>query len=164
MNIYHHIARNKRTLAIFIFIFAISALAGCASEHLNINVTAAKIEEQMKQSVKLEMLKKGDAHKLKKLYGLEPEQVEDFLLYTAASNVKADEIVVIKVKDKKQIDSVKACIADRVDAQAVKFKDYRPDEYALIEKHVLKVKSHYILFAVSVDAEQIEKAFDEAVE
>lgn len=62
-----------------------------------------------------------------------------------------------------QFGSVKASIAQRIDSQAVKFKDYRPDEYALLEKHVLKVKSHYVLFAVSVDAEQIEKAFDEAL-
>lgn len=118
----------------------------------------------MKQSVKLDKLKKGDAHKLKKLYDLGTEQVEDFLLYTASSNVRADEIVVIKVKDGSQIDSIKARITQRVDAQAVKFKDYRPDEYALLEKHVLKVKSHYILFAVSADTEQIEKAFDTALE
>ncbi|SYX84130.1 DUF4358 domain-containing protein [Paenibacillus alvei] len=164
MNIYHHIARNKRYFALLIFIFAISVLAGCASEQSDINVSAAKIEDQMKQSVKLDKLKKGDAHKLKKLYDLGTEQVEDFLLYTASSNVRADEIVVIKVKDGSQIDSIKARITQRVDAQAVKFKDYRPVEYALLEKHVLKVKSHYILFAVSADTEQIEKAFDTALE
>ncbi|TQR46472.1 DUF4358 domain-containing protein [Paenibacillus popilliae] len=164
MNIYHHIARNKRSFALLIFVFAISAFVGCASEQSDINVSAAKIEHQMKQSVKLDKLKKGDAHKLKKLYDLGSEQVEDFLLYTASSNVKADEIVVLKVKDESLIDSVKASIAQRIDAQAVKFKDYRPDEYALLEKHVLKVKSHYVLFVVSADAEQIKKAFDSALE
>ncbi|GAV12797.1 DUF4358 domain-containing protein [Paenibacillus sp. NAIST15-1] len=164
MNIYNHIARNKRFFALLIFIFATSVLSGCASEHSDINVSADKIEDQMKQSVKLDKLKKGDAHKLKKLYDLGSEQVEDFLLYTASSNVRADEIVVLKVKDESLIDSVRASIAQRIDAQAVKFKDYRPDEYALLEKHVLKVKSRYILFAVSADAEQIEKAFDAALE
>ncbi|MDT8977895.1 DUF4358 domain-containing protein [Paenibacillus sp. chi10] len=163
MNIYNHIARNKRFFALLIFIFATSVLSGCASEHSDINVSAAKIEHQMKQSVKLDKLKKGDAHKLKKLYDLGSEQVEDFLLYTASSNVRADEIVVLKVKDESLIDSVRASIAQRIDAQAVKFKDYRPDEYALLEKHVLKVKSRYILFTVSADAEQIEKAFDAAL-
>ncbi|WP_268626784.1 DUF4358 domain-containing protein [Paenibacillus alvei] len=164
MNIYNHIARNKRFFALLLFVIAISVLAGCASEQSDINVSAAKIEHQMKQSVKLDKLKKGDAHKLKKLYDLGSEQVEDFLLYTASSNVRADEIVVLKVKDESLIDSVKASIAQRIDAQAVKFKDYRPDEYALLEKHVLKVKSRYILFAISADAEQIEKAFDSALE
>ncbi|MFW5434658.1 DUF4358 domain-containing protein [Paenibacillus apiarius] len=164
MNIYNHIDRNKRFFALLIFVFAISALAGCTSKQSDINVSAAKIEEQIKQSIKLDKLKKGDVQKLKKLYDLGTEQVEDFILYTATSNVKADEIVVIKVKDEKQIDSVKASIAKRIDTQAVKFKDYRPDEYALLEKHVLKEKSHYILFAVSADAEQIEKAFDTALQ
>ncbi|TQR46375.1 DUF4358 domain-containing protein [Paenibacillus popilliae] len=163
MNIYNQIARNRRFFALFIFVCLISALVGCTSNQSDINVSTAKIEEQIKQSVKLDKLKQGDAQKLKKLYDLGTEQVEDFLLYTASSNVRADEIAVIKVKDEKQIDSVKASIAKRIDAQAVKFKDYRPEENALLEKHVLKVKAHYILFAVSADAEQIEQAFDAAL-
>ncbi|WP_337484140.1 DUF4358 domain-containing protein [Paenibacillus sp. OSY-SE] len=51
------------------------------------------------------------------------------MLYTANSNVKAS-------------------ITKRIDAQTVKFKDYRPNEYALLKKHVLKVQVPYILFTV----------------
>lgn len=38
-----------------------------------------------------------------------------------------------------------------------------PDEYFLIEKHVLKMKDNYILFVVSKDAAIIDGAFDEAL-
>lgn len=157
------ILNYKRWLVLLIFIFAMIGLMGCTSKQTAINVSAAKIEEHMKLSIQLDKLKKGDANKLKKLYNLGAEQVEDFMLYTAASNVKADEIVVMKVKGEEQIDSVKASITKRIDAQTVKFKDYRPDEYALLEKHVLKVQYPYILFAVSSDADQIEQAFNEAL-
>ncbi|PGL73878.1 DUF4358 domain-containing protein, partial [Bacillus thuringiensis] len=40
------------------------------------------------------------------------------------------------------------------------FKDYLPDEYFLIEKHVLKTKDNYILLAISKDADKVEKTFD----
>ncbi|MFD1904694.1 DUF4358 domain-containing protein [Paenibacillus rhizoplanae] len=51
----------------------------------------------------------------------------------------------------------------RIGAQEVKLKDYRPEQFYLVEKHVLKVKGRYILFTVSKDAEQIESAFSEAL-
>ncbi|MCG7409482.1 DUF4358 domain-containing protein [Paenibacillus sp. ACRRX] len=157
------IIKQRMWLAMLIFILAVSLMIGCTSKQPSINVSTAKIEEQIKQSVNLDKLKKGDESKLKKLYGLDSEQVEEFILYTAKSNVMADEIVVIKVTDVKQVESVKSNIIKRIDTQSVKFKDYRPNEYALLEKHVVKVKEPYILFAVSTEIDQIELAFDEAL-
>jgi hypothetical protein len=48
-------------------------------------------------------------------------------------------------------------------SQTVKFKDYRPEEYYLIEKHVLKSNGLFVFFAVLKDADRMERAFDEAL-
>ena len=69
----------------------------------------------------------------------------------------------IKVKQENQAESVKEKIMKRIEAQEVKLKDYRPEQYYLVEKHVLKVKGLNILFTVSKEAEKIETAFDEAL-
>lgn len=59
-----------------------------------------------------------------------------------------------------KIDSIKEKISHRIEIQAKNFKDYLPDEYFLIEKHVLKSKDNYILFIISEDADVIEDIFD----
>lgn len=156
---------NRKLVAALVAVaLAIGLLAGCSGkgDGDEDKLSAADVGERIRQAVSLDDMKQGDEKKLQKLYHIDAGDVEDFVLYTATSNVKADELAVIKVKDEHQVESVKAKILQRIDAQTVKFKDYRPEEYFLIEKHVLKTKGPFILFAVSQEADRMERAFDEA--
>ncbi|MFL1671710.1 DUF4358 domain-containing protein [Paenibacillus dendritiformis] len=148
----------------FLFMLAvvIGALAACSGKQAGEELSAAAVGERIQRAVNLDEMKQGDRKKLHKLYRIDADEVEDFILYTAASNVKADELAVIKVKDADQAESVKQNILQRIEAQTVKFKDYRPEEYFLIEKHVLKTKGRFVFFAVSREAAQMEAAFDSA--
>lgn len=44
-------------------------------------------------------MQEGDAGTLKKLYGIDAADLEGFALYTAPTNISADEILVVKLKD-----------------------------------------------------------------
>ncbi|MDU2241943.1 MAG: DUF4358 domain-containing protein, partial [Paenibacillus sp.] len=95
------------------------------------------------------------------LYHLSSGDVASFVLYTASSNVKADELLVIQLKEESEKDRIMAKIEGRIAAQTAKFKNYRPEEYDLIEKRVLKTHGLFILFAVSAEADSMERVFDE---
>lgn len=139
-------------------------LIGCSVKNEGAkDVPVHTIEERIKQVVSMEDMEKGDKNRLKKLYHLDADEVQDFVLYTAESNVEANELAVIKVKQENQAESVKEKIMKRIEAQEVKLKDYRPEQFYLVQKHVLKIKGLYILFTVSEDSEQIESAFNEAL-
>jgi len=138
-------------------------LIGCSEKKEGAkDVPVHTIEERIKQVASMENMEKGDVNRLKKLYHLDANEVQDFVLYTAQSNVEANELAIIKVKQENQAESVKEKIMKRIEAQEVKLKDYRPEQFYLVEKHVLKVKGLYILFIVSKDAKKIESSFDEA--
>ncbi|QHW33909.1 DUF4358 domain-containing protein [Paenibacillus rhizovicinus] len=159
------ILRRGLSLALFrafLLVTIIGFLSGCSDRPGNYaSLTAADIGTRIQQSADFSKLKQGDTEKLLKLYHIDTGEVADFVLYTAASNVKADELAVIKLKDSAEMDSVMNHIRQRVEEQTIKFKDYRPQENYLIEKHVLKSKGPFILFAVSSDADRMEKAFDD---
>ncbi|MFB7817672.1 DUF4358 domain-containing protein [Paenibacillus chitinolyticus] len=155
--------RSLKGALLILLLACLCIAAGCSGKGKSEVIPVDEIGKHIEQSVSLDNLKKGDLEKVQKLYGLEAEVVEDVILYTATSNVKADEIAVIRLKEEGKSDYVKQRLMKRIDEQTVKFKDYRPDEYALINKHVLKVKGSYVLFAVSKDARLIERAFDEAL-
>ncbi|WP_258208425.1 DUF4358 domain-containing protein [Paenibacillus radicibacter] len=147
-----------------LFILTVVVLIGCSNEVESIrNASSQEIVEHMKQSVKLGEMKEGDRDKLEKLYHLNSDEIEDFALYTASSNVEAQELLVIRTKKVEQVGNVTKQIKKRMEAQATKFKDYRPEEYALIQSHVLKTIGPYVLLAVSADAEKIGSAFEEAL-
>ncbi|MEJ8545571.1 DUF4358 domain-containing protein [Brevibacillus borstelensis] len=143
---------------------ALSILTGCTGETAEAeHPTAMEIGEKIKQAVNLDEMKAGDVKKLQKLYNITEEEVEDFILFTAPTNVKAEEVAVLIAKDEGQVENIKKKIIERIEEQEKKFKDYVPDEYYLLEKHVLRTKGRYILLAVSKEAEQIESAFDEVL-
>lgn len=155
---------GKILAAILAFAVVVSVMVGCSGKEDGTAeaLSADEVGERIQQAVNLDGMKQGDGNKLQKLYAIDAGEVEDFILYTASSNVKADELSIIKVKDMNQVESIKEKIRQRIEAQTVKFRDYRPDEYFLIEKHVLKTKGPFVLFAVSKEADLMERAFDDA--
>ncbi|MFD3158107.1 DUF4358 domain-containing protein [Haloimpatiens sp. FM7330] len=153
---------NKRFIITMILsIFALGTLAGCGSSKKEVkNPSVGEISKKIGQSVDVSEMRKADSEKLKKLYGINSDELEGFDVYTASTNIKADEIAVMKVKDSNNVDSIKDKISKRVKKQGENFKDYLPNEYYLVEKHVLKNQGNYILFAISKNAQKIEDTFD----
>lgn len=146
------------------FIVVIGVLSGCAGndDKTSEQLSAAEIGKSIELAVSLKDMKKQDLDKLQKLYKIDADSMDDFILYTSTSNVKADELAIIKLKDERQTESVKENMEQRIEAQKMKFKDYRPNEYFLVDNHVLKTKGRFIFFAVSKDAESMERTFDSA--
>ncbi|WP_336820818.1 DUF4358 domain-containing protein [Bacillus thuringiensis] len=152
----------KFVITIIVCTITLGSLSGCFGKKENVhNLSATEIGEKIKQVTNLEEMKEGDSKKLQKLYNVNTDEIESFVLYTAPTNIKADEIATIKVKDMKNVENIKEKISSRIEKKSKSFKDYLPDEYFLIEKHVLKTKDNYILLAISKDADKVEKTFDE---
>ncbi|WP_439876842.1 DUF4358 domain-containing protein (plasmid) [Bacillus mycoides] len=147
---------------IIVCTITLGALSGCFGKKENVNsLSVTEIGEEIKHATNLEGMKEGDSKKLQKLYNINLDEVESFVLYTAPTNIKADEIAVIKLDNTKSVDNIKKKIISRIEKKSKSFKGYLPEEYFLIEKHVLKTKDNYILLAISKDADKIEKTFDE---
>ncbi|OLR27612.1 DUF4358 domain-containing protein [Bacillus cereus] len=152
----------KFVITIIVCTITLGALSGCFGKKENVNnLSATEIGEKIKHVTNLEEMKEGDSKKLQKLYNIKTDEVESFVLYTAPTNIKADEIAVMKVKDMKNVENIKEKISNRIEKKSKSFKDYLPDEYFLMEKRVLKTKDNYILLAISKDADKVEKTFDE---
>lgn len=155
----------KGLAAIIVCALALVWLMGCSAgkKEGTHHLSAIEVGKHIEQAVKLDEMKEGDIHKLQKLYQISNEEVENFVLYVALTNMKANEVAVIKVKDATKIENMKQKIIKRVETQKKKFKDYLPKEYTLIENYILKTNGNYIIFATCKDAPQIERAFDEAL-
>lgn len=152
---------KKTLLVLFTLIFSSSILLACSKDTKK-DVSMNELGEKISKSTDVSKMKKGDVSKLKKLYKIDPSEVEEFILYTAPSNIKADEIAVIKVKDSSKVKEVKEKVEKRINKQTASFKDYLPEEYAVLEKHVLKENGNYVILVVSKDVDNIEKAIDES--
>ena len=92
--------KTSVTVMVIIGLIIVSSMTGCSSATATSvkNLSIQQIDETLRKTVDLSTLKTGDAAKLKKLYDISSEDLDGFVLYTAPSNLKADELLLIKTK------------------------------------------------------------------
>ena len=96
---------------------------------------------------------------LKRFYGLEPGDYEGVVLYTSQDNMSVEEMLLIKLKDVSQGDTVKVAIEEHVSDQLDRFEGYGAEQVSMLNAHVLNVKGNYIFFMVGDNAQEAQKAF-----
>lgn len=149
--------KHIENIAFYIALITV-LITGCADANTNIPSTK-EIWEEIGQVVDVSQMHVGDDRDLEELYGIGIEDIDEYVLYTAPSNLEADEIVIIKAKDTKDIEIIREKIAKRVETIGTSFKDYIPEEYHLVEKHIVDSKQNYVIFIVSEKADEIEEVF-----
>lgn len=102
----------------------------------------------------------GDSSKLRKLYYISKNEVEDFILYAPKSNMDANEVLVLKGKSEEVIQQLKVKVEGRIKKQSDSFNSYRPEEYDIISNRVLDIKGKYLILIISRDSATIEAAIN----
>lgn len=154
-----NIKLKKKLLVAALLVPAIIT-AGCG---VNNNKSVDQIETSMKKEVKFEKMEKGDTKSLKRFYKLNANDYDGVILYTPKSTMDVNEVLIVKVKDKSQIESLEDSIDSRINYQLQSFSGYGPEQCALVNDYELKTKGDFVFFAVSENANQIKEAFLDSI-
>lgn len=117
------------------------------------------VQEAVISAADLTPMAEGDNQTFKRLYGLSASDYENVLLYYPTTNMGAEELLLIQLKDLSQQQAVKDAIENRLDTQKKSFDGYGVDQYAMLEKAVVEVQGNYILLVVANDPAPVRKAF-----
>ena len=117
------------------------------------------VQEAVISAADLTPMAEGDNQTFKRLYGLSASDYENVLLYYPTTNMGAEELLLIPLKDLSQQQAVKDAIESRLDTQKKSFDGYGVDQYAMLEKAVVEVQGNYILLVVANDPAPVRKAF-----
>ncbi|MGN9162186.1 DUF4358 domain-containing protein [Clostridium sulfidigenes] len=118
------------------------------------------LRKNLSQVIDDEQMDKGDSSKLRKLYYISKNEVEDFILYAPKSNMDANEVLVLKGKSEEVIQQLKVKVEGRIKKQSDSFNSYRPEEYDIISNRVLDIKGKYLILIISKDSATIEAAIN----
>lgn len=129
----------------------------------NDSVSVDAIDKNIMKVTNTEGLSKGNTQDLKKYYGLNADDYAGAVLYIPDDVMSVNEILVIKVKDKSQVESVEQAIEERLETQKNNFEGYGVEQTKLINSAVVETKGYYVLVAVSKDADKIDGAFKESI-
>ena len=140
--------------AIVVFIFLKNTVSKTPPAEMFEKVSAAVTSEKMEPA--------ADRY-FKKYYGLNAADYEGILYYAPVTNMDAEELLVVCLKDPAQAESVTEAILKRQADKANTFEGYAPEQYALCEDYLLDTQGNYILFVVDPNAQEIDAAFAEAL-
>jgi len=146
----------KKNIFITMMMVISFVVIGCTTE---INKPVSDIESYIVDNCKVERMVKGNGKSLRRFYGINPNDLEEFAIYTPKSNMDVDEMLIVKVKDLSQIESIEDSIDSRVNNQLENFNGYGVEQDSLLENYEIKIKDKYVFYAVSKDAENMKDAF-----
>ena len=122
------------------------------------------VEAAVVPTVQCDAMKKADAQLIKRLYGLNPSDYEGITLYAPVSNIDARELLLVKLRDVSQQETVVAAAQRRLQTQTNAFDGYGTDQYALLTGHsAVEARGNYILFVVSENEAAARAAFSAAL-
>lgn len=96
------------------------------------------------------------AQDLRKQYGFDVDQVEDFIYYAPTSAMEASELLVVQFEEASQAQAAKALVEAARDKKADVFRNYKPEETAILENALLKVRGSYLIYLVSKQPEAVK--------
>lgn len=155
----------KSKFLTFTLLLILILFTGCSSESKNTEKpSVSKIISNIETEIPLDFVSKSDNTKsLKRFFSLNPSDYEEVILFTPASSMDVKELMIIKLKDSIQIDLVETAIESRITKQIESFSGYGPEQCALLDDYVLKIKNNYIFYSVGEQSEDMKKIFVDSI-
>lgn len=149
----------KKVAIISLLVVVMSVLVGCGYK----DISVIDLGDELVSITDSSKYEKGDGKTLKRYYGLNSNDYEEVSIYVPSSNMEASELLIIKMKDESQIDTIEASVDSRIEKQSSGFKDYAPEQYGLVQSYEFSIKGNYAFFAISEDAHEMKKQFKDAI-
>ena len=149
---------NKKSILVIVIVLILIIVIGVIwstknTKNIEINIEdlASKIAETNAFEDKLE---KVDSEMIMENYNFSYDEIEKLVSYQG-SGASSEEIVILQVKDKSKLDSVKEKINTRLQERKEAFESYLPKEVGKIENNILIVKGNYVILCISNDNKQV---------
>lgn len=140
-------------------VLAMFTMSGCTKGYKNI--TTDEISNNILHED--ENLKKSDKKMLKRLYGLNSDDYEEVSLCISKSTMEVNELLIIKAKDKNQIESIESAMEQRVSNQLNNFGGYAPEQTKIIEDYELISRGKFVFLCIGENAENNKQIFIESI-
>jgi len=122
-----------------------------------------QVKAAVTASADMENMTEGDNLMIRRLYGLDQSAYQGAALYYPASNMGAEELLLIQMKDSAQQKTIEEAIRSRIKTQKKNFDGYGIEQMGLLSNSLIEEKGNYIRVAVAEDPAVIRDAFLEAL-
>lgn len=155
--------RVKEIICVAVLIVFIIVLSGNSSVSQSSGEDVLKSVSTAVALTKQKDIKKCNNQRIKKEFGFTHHDFEYIAYYASDSVMEVRELLIIKLRDKTQLDFVESAVRKRVDEKAKLFKGYAPEQSAMLDKYILEYKKGFVIYAVSDNPDKLISAFKKAL-
>ena len=128
------------------------------------NADPVEVAEAVVETIDMENMLEADNQLIKRFYGLDPASFDGCILYYPTTNMMAEEVLIVKLKDMSQQAQVRAAIEKRIETQKTTFEGYGVEQFELLTNNaVVEVRGNFVLFIVNANSAEAQKAFLKAI-
>lgn len=146
-------------MVVILFLFIIFLQTGEKDSRASLTT----VTHHITQSIDMKSVEKSTNRMFKKFYGLNANDFEGAALYAPVTNMDAEEILIIKLKDRSQAEAVTKAIHKRLENQKSSFEGYGVEQFDLLEHHILDIRGNFVFYIVHPDADKADAAFRESL-
>lgn len=154
--------RLKRAAFLVLLALLLASAGGCSkNSQKKGEVDIQELASGMQDLIDSEKMIRSEnpSRSLKRFFGLNTADYDDVVIYSPASSMDVSEMMMIKLSDKAQIESVEAAIESRIAAQTESFGGYAPEQCALLEDYIVRISDDIVFYAVADNSEELRNAF-----
>ena len=122
-----------------------------------------EIAEPVLKAADITSLQKKTAADAAKVFGFDTQKEEGILYYANDNIMDVSELLIVKLKDEADAAVFKAAVEEHVTNQENLFKNYAPDQYALLKESIIEVSGNTLFYCTSKDAKAFYNAFKQAL-
>ncbi|MBP5225618.1 MAG: DUF4358 domain-containing protein [Lachnospiraceae bacterium] len=122
------------------------------------DVPLAQVREAVLASCDLDGLEEAKDMRLKRAFGLNVSDYDEYLYFAPDNTMSVNEFLVIKTSDPSQLPAVRAGIEARLEAEKKAFDGYGVNQTELLNSAKLIEEGRYIIFSCGEHADAFVKA------
>lgn len=123
----------------------------------------ADVAEGVEAGLPAERLERQNEQALKRFYRLNSADYDGAALYLSRDSISAEEVLLLEVKNDRQIRDVQDAIQERIDSRKESFAAIAPEQVDVLEKSQVFVRGRFVFFAASEDAQEYLDLFTESL-
>ncbi|WP_167958177.1 DUF4358 domain-containing protein [Anaerosporobacter faecicola] len=167
----------KKVVSILVIVLLLASLIGCGSKSKKGSVKTQDLIDSIGEQIakdkglgskeelswnEVDLLSEEGAAMVEKM-SLNPSILEEAIYYENPMNDSADRIIIAKVKEEKDVNTVKLAFDEFRKNQEKEWKQNLPEQYEKVKGGQVFVKDAYVFYYVYDDIASIKKISDDAL-
>ena len=129
----------------------------------NTTHTAAEIAQALEPRLDLSIQQEAADQDVKRVFGLDAADYDGIVYYAPVGEMNVCELLLVKLKDDAQAETVTAAMEARLSAQRQNFDGYGTNQTALLNAALVDTAGGCVLYVVAADPQAVDDAFHEAL-